>query len=165
MDTVLLLLGLVLAAISILLYRQNSRLRKDELTGLDTRQALHRRRRKVCLTDGVILIDLNDFKLINDRFGHQKGDECLKQVADRLGATCRQGDILMRWGGDEFVVILHHVDLVDVEILARRIEENCAPIPLAIGIAVQTDPLLPLDQLIDLADKAMYADKATKKLV
>ena len=71
------------------------------------------------------MFDLNGFKAINDRYGHSQGDQLLKAVAQRMRATTRDSDIVCRWGGDEFVIILKILKLssrADAEARARQIQ-------------------------------------------
>ncbi len=84
----------------------------DTLTSLPNRRSLLHRLKRVAADDGhdriaaVLFIDLNDFKLINDALGHAAGDEVLKHVAQRIQHTLRQGDLVGRQGGDEFIVVM-----------------------------------------------------------
>ena len=68
------------------------------------------------------MFDLNGFKAINDRYGHSQGDQLLKAVAQRMRATTRDSDIVCRWGGDEFVIILKLSSRADAEARARQIQ-------------------------------------------
>jgi diguanylate cyclase (GGDEF)-like protein/PAS domain S-box-containing protein len=99
----------------------------DELTGLPNRQLLHDRLQQAILNAdrygraaGVIFVDLDDFKLVNDNLGHSAGDAVLRTVAQRLGAMVRDTDTVGRFGGDEFVVVL--TEQTDEEGMARVIE-------------------------------------------
>jgi diguanylate cyclase (GGDEF)-like protein len=67
------------------------------------------------------IIDIDHFKLVNDRFGHQEGDAVLVQVADRISSAIRNSDVLIRWGGEEFLVVSRFTDRANAEVLARRI--------------------------------------------
>ena len=153
----------------------------DELTGLPTRTLLYdrwdRARKRQMRSEswmGVLVIDLNDFKQINDSYGHLAGDVVLQTVAQRCEETLRQGDTIGRFGGDEFVVLLENVrgieDVTKVsDKLAGRIAE---PIEVegdsllasaSIGIAI-THPENP-DSLADMirrADLDMYNRKKAK---
>jgi len=118
---------------------------------------------------GVLYIDLDGFKPINDSYGHAAGDVVLRQVAARLRTICRQADTLARLGGDEFVVLLEQVrEREEIEVVARRIVQALArPYALtersvllasSIGIAVYPDHG-PAERLMACADAAMYAAK------
>lgn len=119
----------------------------------------------------LLMIDLNSFKLINDRFGHQTGDEVLKSVAQVLKASCRTTDTCARLGGDEFAVILPHSDraaaVVVRERILRRIGTTAVAIEgqqlqpsLSIGIATLPEDAKDAPGLLAAADAAMYAAKA-----
>jgi diguanylate cyclase (GGDEF)-like protein len=116
----------------------------------------------------VLLLDLDDFKAVNDSLGHQEGDRLLCVVADRLAGCIRPGDTLARLGGDEFAVL---TDDASAEELAGRILAALAvPVPLrgaevqahaSIGIRVAEPAPQDVDQLLRDADLAMYAAKAS----
>lgn len=155
----------------------------DSLTGLPNRLSLqHRLGRLLGETDqhghtvAVLFLDLDGFKAINDTFGHEAGDQVLQQVAVRLLATVRVGDMPSRLGGDEFVVVCDGVDQDSVLEVARRIRAAVrAPldgiargssVSASIGISVFTPggrtPMTP-DALIALADAAMLSSKRAGK--
>ncbi|MEU4624716.1 EAL domain-containing protein [Actinoplanes sp. NPDC023801] len=143
----------------------------DSLTGLPNR-ALFRDRLQHATTRRdaevtVILIDMDDFKHVNDNLGHDAGDELLTTIAARLRDNVRTGDTLARLGGDEFAVLLQELDGRDAADLAERLlHELRQPIRLAsrdlrctasIGIATGGD--LTGEELLRNADLAMYAAK------
>jgi diguanylate cyclase (GGDEF)-like protein len=118
----------------------------------------------------VLFLDLDDFKPINDRFGHDAGDRLLRSVAERLRACVRPEDTVARLGGDEFTVLLE--DIVDVRYaigVAERIEEALQePFPIdgheatvtaSIGIAVSTGRVASPEDLMRNSDQAMYQAK------
>lgn len=125
-------------------------------------------------TFAVAYLDLDDFKLINDTYGHEVGDEFLKEVALRLTGILRASDIIARYGGDEYVILFPTVgeneklELVSAKIF-KAFEENFVHdgIPLqikaSIGFSVYPKDGNSLDTLINKADKAMYTVKSTEK--
>ena len=116
----------------------------------------------------LLFCDLDDFKVINDRFGHNTGDQVLVEVAARLLAATRPPDIVSRFGGDEFVVLMVDATPADGEAVAGRIGELLArPLAQAGGLAVgasiglsYTDEPGDPEDLIRSADRAMYQVKA-----
>jgi diguanylate cyclase (GGDEF)-like protein/PAS domain S-box-containing protein len=151
----------------------------DELTGLANRRALQRMLRAALaraaahgLSVGVLMLDLDGFKAVNDRFGHAAGDATLRDVAARLRRCVRERDLVARAGGDEFVVVLPDLTHSDhaAHDAARRIEAAFAePLELdgeqaslraAVGVACHPGDGDDLDSLLAAADRAMYARKA-----
>ncbi len=149
----------------------------DPLTGLPNRalltdraaQALARSRRTAASV-AVMAIDLDAFKLVNDRFGHQTGDLLLRAVAERIQSAMRPGDTVARVGGDEFVVLVEAVADVDEALeLAERvrtalrpnftIDDNQHSITTSIGVAAGTAPQTSFEQLLCDADVALYTVK------
>ncbi|MFN3565782.1 MAG: diguanylate cyclase domain-containing protein, partial [Burkholderiaceae bacterium] len=118
----------------------------------------------------LLFVDLDDFKRVNDSFGHQAGDALLREIASRLGQCVRDTDTVSRYGGDEFVVALPDLaDLGVVERVARCISEQVsAPLHAAgaqvrvscsIGVAIYPGDGEDCDALVRHADAAMYAAK------
>ena len=117
---------------------------------------------------GLLYIDLDGFKEINDRHGHRAGDRVLSDVAGVLARSVRQSDAAGRLGGDEFVVVCTAIEtMVDLDDVADRITERLAgmvrPIRASIG-AVILRPGETADDLLHRADGAMYADKQRRRL-
>jgi diguanylate cyclase (GGDEF)-like protein/PAS domain S-box-containing protein len=149
---------------------------RDPLTGLANRSLLEERLRAVLARDGrtgdtsgILFLDLDGFKAVNDEHGHAVGDAVLRQVAGRLTATVRPSDTLARIGGDEFVVLVEGATSDGVEALADRlraaVNEPIAVgnLTLTVGVSVGmamsqaggTDP----GTLLARADRGMYAQK------
>ncbi|MGN6334369.1 MAG: putative bifunctional diguanylate cyclase/phosphodiesterase [Motilibacteraceae bacterium] len=148
----------------------------DPLTGLGNRALFeahlarslalqHRDRRQLAL----LLVDLDEFKDVNDSLGHVAGDQLLVEVAQRLQASVRTGDVVTRLGGDEFAVLCEDVDDDTVEAIAER-TLRCLRAPLnlegrqvfataSIGVALAHDPGLSEGELLRNADAALYAAK------
>ena len=153
----------------------------DPLTGLANRvlfrdhveRALAGRRRRRTKV-AVLFLDLDDFKVVNDSLGHRAGDRLLNEVAKRLSATIRAGDIAARQGGDEFTILLDRVqDAQDAMASAERLsaelrrpielEGRSIVIAVSIGIALASHAETDADDLLAHADAAMYAAKAQGK--
>ena len=151
--------------------------RHDPLTGVLNRYALEELLRRETSRSarydrpiGLLMIDVNRFKEINDRFGHGVGDKVLQGVADVIRHNVRESDIVVRYGGDEFLVILPETDgeteVVKARILAevaRRNETNPLlefPVTLAIGSVHWTSEAgRSIEETLADADRRMYDDK------
>jgi diguanylate cyclase (GGDEF)-like protein len=152
----------------------------DELTGLPNRRhfasTLRRQLARAAHAGaavGLLLIDVDHFKEVNDRFGHAAGDEVLVQFADRLQAAMRPGDAVGRWGGEEFIVVLPGA--TDQETVQRRAEQLRSAIAdtafqvggaslqlhACVGAAVSSGGPGSMDALINAADRALYRAKGT----
>jgi diguanylate cyclase (GGDEF)-like protein len=152
----------------------------DELTGLANR-AFYRRRVGEALTrfattrvdTALLLVDLDDFKNVNDSLGHDAGDTLLCEVAARLTGQVRETDTVCRLGGDEFVILIDDIDAAAVGEIAQRLVGvvsepvhlggNAARVGASIGIAFVSDsPINPTD-ILRRADTAMYRAKGAGK--
>ncbi|GAB6902457.1 putative bifunctional diguanylate cyclase/phosphodiesterase [Kineosporia succinea] len=152
----------------------------DELTGLPNRRALRERLQQLVAARhpggspvGVLFIDLDGFKLVNDSLGHEAGDELLVRTARRLRETCRDDDVVARLGGDEFIVAGRFTGPDQAQGLARRITAELEKplviknrevvVGASIGVALSgTDDAVPApgtDEILQRADLAMYASK------
>jgi len=148
---------------------------RDPLTGLYNRHYLEDISKKLLneakrekTTLALIFIDLNNFKPINDIYGHEIGDEVLKEVANELKKSFRSYDTIVRYGGDEFIVLLkipkEKFDLEKIlNFFDKRIKNKFSKyhISLSYGIAT-TKETFNLEKLIELADERMYQDKKRK---
>ena len=157
----------------------------DSLTGVYNRRYIDRRlleeigrarRQNYCIS--CMYIDIDHFKLVNDTYGHQGGDEVLREVATRIRTELRRSDALGRFGGEEFVVLLIDADLDSATFVAERIRASIAGtmfdlpgsaqawVSVSIGVAsLEADAaLLPIEtvaqQLVAHADQALYQAKA-----
>ncbi|MEY9928490.1 diguanylate cyclase (GGDEF)-like protein/PAS domain S-box-containing protein [Catenulispora sp. GP43] len=151
---------------------------RDPLTGLANRTLLVSRIREAIEFGGgqdgrlaVLFLDLDRFKLVNDSLGHAAGDALLAAVADRLRKAVRRGDLVARFGGDEFVVLCENVaGHAEAAVIAQRVIDclirpfDCAGKPMhvrtSIGIALAHGPDTTVDELLRDADAAMYQAKA-----
>jgi len=130
---------------------------EDELKRLDTKRQLPL---------SIIMTDINGLKLVNDAYGHKVGDQLLIRTAEILKESCRQEDIIARWGGDEFVILLPQTAEGDAEKVADRINNECrdyyvkaVPVKMAIGVATKTHIEKPIGQLLLEAENRMYKNK------
>ena len=121
----------------------------------------------------MIMIDLDNFKLVNDTYGHGAGDEVLKKVAQTLQCQLRQTDNLARYGGEEFVILLPQTDLPSAQQLCERLQQSLSAQTVnyeahqirfnaSFGLAtIQDGSNLSLEAVYKLADTALYAAKAS----
>jgi diguanylate cyclase (GGDEF)-like protein/PAS domain S-box-containing protein len=149
----------------------------DQLTGLPNRALLRDRTEQALRLAGrhgqlvgLLLLDLNRFKEVNDTLGHHAGDALLQQVATRLGVALRDADTVARLGGDEFAVLLPQVaSIEDARAVAEKlcatieqpftIDELCLDVDASIGVALYPEHATSQEELLRRADVAMYAAK------
>jgi diguanylate cyclase (GGDEF)-like protein len=149
--------------------------RIDMLTGIYNRRHLDEHMRRVISaarrhgrTVGVLLVDIDHFKDVNDQHGHLAGDEVLKEVASRLQGAIRTEDALGRWGGEEFIAVLTDTPAESIGILAERMRQVIAsapfvlddgtriPVTVSVGHTHGTDDA---EVLVHRADDALYVAK------
>jgi len=148
---------------------------KDKLTGLYNREFLFEVLKKISektkRADSkfiLIFLDLNNFKNINDKYGHEEGDRVLKKVANILKQSFRKYDIVVRYGGDEFIVVIESINNINMHKILKKLEEKIKKsfakynVSIAYGIA-SSDESDNIEKLIEIADMRMYQDKKTKK--
>lgn len=152
----------------------------DPLTGLGHHGAFQETLAKNFAQDAslsVLMIDLDDFKAYNDRYGHQAGDRLLRRIADGLRSSVRASDSVFRYGGDEFAVVLPGTDAVGAEIVAGKVlaglaaipsvpgrqRRTAAPIRASIGVASHPGDARDAHDLVAVADTALYVAKELGK--
>ncbi|MEI7026076.1 sensor domain-containing diguanylate cyclase [Paenibacillus sp. y28] len=142
----------------------------DPLTGLFNRRAMNTKIEQWFEDEepfAIILIDIDDFKQINDSYGHQNGDEVLKHLSGLLRQVSRRGDLCCRFGGEEFVLLLPYADAQVAYVVAERLREKMRAVPspigkqitLSLGIAAYPASAKEMKALLEEADQALYAAK------
>ena len=148
----------------------------DALTGLPNRRYLQELvtiagpRRRAGDSIGVLMVDIDRFKQLNDRYGHATGDVVLRAVGERISAAIRASDTPARYGGEEFAVLLRRANQQQAMDVAERIRQHIRdiqptdlgiddPISVSVGVAVSESEDVGLPGLIESADKALYRAK------
>ena len=113
----------------------------------------------------IVFIDVDDFKRFNDTFGHLKGDNVLKEMAEVMTSHCRKVDLIFRWGGDEFLIIFPETNEREARVLMERITEKLSSrnIQISYGAVLQGENFNSFEELIAVVDKELYHHKKTKK--
>lgn len=147
---------------------------EDELTGLYVRDVFDvtlkremerakRNKQELCLA----LLDLDDFKQINDQHGHLEGDEVLRQVGGCIQQPVREMDLAARYGGDEFAIIMPNADLRQGSEVCERVRQQVssitlpsgAPLGISIGLGSFNDSMTEVNDFLEAADNALYQAK------
>jgi diguanylate cyclase (GGDEF)-like protein len=150
---------------------------QDPLTGLPNRARLAERLAFALAqrgsSVGLLYVDLDGFKQVNDSLGHDAGDELLRQVGRRFAACLREGDTLARLGGDEFIVLLPDAGADDAALIAQRLQaclvepfvftEGAVPVGASIGVATRRAGEHTPEDLLREADAAMYRAKVAAR--
>lgn len=150
---------------------------EDFLTGLPNRRGFYQvvttiaeQSRRLSHSFSIILFDLDDFKDANDRFGHDAGDALLREIATHVQRWVRRGDVVARWGGEEFIILVPHCNLEGATALAEKLRASIAGhrfavaghITASFGVA-ESAPQEHIQNLISRADRALYLAKGAGK--
>ncbi|WP_159438597.1 GGDEF domain-containing protein [Desulforamulus ferrireducens] len=150
----------------------------DSMTGLYNKSYLLRaalleveRNKRYAQPFSIIFIDLDNFKEINDTYGHKMGDSVIVKVAEKIKKTVRTIDVPVRYGGDEFVILMPQTTYEGAKSLLVRLQEKVSLIDIPCkfkldisgGISTFPNDSKDLEQLFDLADKRMYKNKEIKR--
>lgn len=172
---------IVFAVLGRMIGRRDERLEElsetDALTGLANRRQFDRRldvelsrTKRYGMTSAVVMVDLDRFKAVNDRFGHRAGDEVLRRVGGLLDSERRAGDLVARYGGEEFIAILPHTTIADAMSWAERVRQRLAAgrsrwddvdiaVTASFGVSGTSSRVVTNGQLIEAADQALYEAK------
>ena len=144
----------------------------DNLTGLGNsrrfREALAAELKRSDRTGrpfSVVFVDVDDFKDINDRYGHVEADYVLASIGRAMASQLRGSDLVCRWGGDEFIILLPETDRVEAGVLAERLRAavvgctKCGDATVSLGVACYPEDGKDYDSLVATADRALYASK------
>ncbi|WP_462158386.1 sensor domain-containing diguanylate cyclase [Pseudoalteromonas sp. GB56] len=167
------------AELEIAIQRAESLALTDELTELPNRRAFykmaeyqHSQAVRYCKSYSVLIFDIDDFKKINDTFGHAAGDTVLKSLSALVRQSLRKSDVVGRIGGEEFAMLLPETPLKEAQDIGERLrsqveqskvtyEQHTISYTLSIGVSQLKDNNLSLDNVLALADTALYQAKAT----
>jgi len=154
----------------------------DHLTGCFSRRILYSDLKKEIIRGerynkifSIIMVDVDNFKKYNDKFGHQKGDTLLKKVVSTIKKNLRKIDTIYRFGGDEFIILLPETDKEGTKKVTKKIKEEIERIDIKIdeetkitistGIAIFTKDGEKTKELLEKADQNMYREKSRKKII
>ncbi len=158
-------------ALRLVLVEVDRTARTDALTGLFNRRHFYDEAATRSGRVSVIILDVDHFKAINDRYGHTTGDQVLRELARRVETAVRPGDVACRYGGEEFAVLLMGADLIAAAVVGERVRRDVATRPfktgsatlrvtISVGIAsISDDGASAIESLIDRADQALYQAK------
>lgn len=142
----------------------------DKLTGVYNRAYFEEQIKK--LDDkkhyplSLIMGDVNGLKLVNDTLGHLEGDKLITQITQILRYSCRKEDLIFRWGGDEFIILLPNTDYKSAERICEKIVNKCKqsknqslPLSISLGVSTKIDDKKGIDEILKEAEDMLYRDK------
>lgn len=143
---------------------------RDKLTGLYNRayfdEKLEELNNEEFFPLSFVMGDLNGLKVINDAIGHLEGDKILKEISKVIKNSCRKDDLIFRWGGDEFCILLPKTTEEEAEAICNRIRKNCKinhntiiPLSIALGVSSKKESNKPIDEVLVEAEDKVYREK------
>jgi len=146
----------------------------DTLTGLHNRSCFENNRKELDVSDNlpisVIFADINGLKMTNDVFGHAAGDELIKKSAEIILQSCRENDVIARFGGDEFIILMPKTDKEGAEEILSRIKTgfsdarvSAVKCSISLGFDTKTNIDQPLEEIMANAENSMYRDKTMNR--
>lgn len=146
---------------------------RDPLTGIESRSSLERRLEEPCGPGIVAVLDLDNFRRLNELLGHLGGDEILRAIGHFLQASIRQEDRAFRWGGDEFVLLFSNLEADVARLRMASIEDrlrhfhirNYGEVSLGLSWGIADTGTRPLRDCLEEADRAMFASKRGRESV
>ncbi|MGL5726746.1 MAG: GGDEF domain-containing protein, partial [Plesiomonas sp.] len=142
----------------------------DSLTGLHNRHYVHDHLKKLPTSYSMLVVDADDFKQVNDVYGHNVGDQVLKSISTVLKMLTRETDLVARWGGEEFLLIMmtteedtvrHRSELIRSAIASTSPAADIQQITVSIGVCIARDH--PFETVFKIADDCLYASKRNGK--
>jgi len=173
-----LLVSTLLSALRSTRWRERAAARVDSLTQVSNRRAFSElaeaeieRMARYGGRFTVAYLDLDNFKQVNDQFGHETGDRVLVLAAQAIRKSLRANDIVARVGGDEFIVLLPQTDARDAEAVLRKLDEHLTavmqqgpwPVTVSIGAATFEKPPVSVERMVEMVDVLMYSAKTGGK--
>ncbi len=142
----------------------------DSLTTLYNRRYIEERIKKIEEIENyplsIILGDINGLKMVNDVLGHYEGDRFLIEASKILTEACRRSDVVARWGGDEFIILLPNTDAAETEVICEKISRKCAELAgmsirlsISLGYAIRKNNKEEVAKTINSAEEVMYTQK------
>ncbi|MGL5757725.1 GGDEF domain-containing protein [Plesiomonas sp.] len=169
-----LLIALVISSLSVLIVSHllafRTKIYVDSLTGLHNRHYVHDHLKKLPTSYSMLVVDADDFKQVNDVYGHNVGDQVLKSISTVLKMLTRETDLVARWGGEEFLLIMmtteedtvrHRSELIRSAIASTSPAADIQQITVSIGVCIARDH--PFETVFKIADDCLYASKRNGK--